>query len=84
MIKFPSWVTPLVRFVLSLLLLFIGLSKWVDGYGMAITTIAVGLIVSELVGFGLSRPSAEETAALIQDAIKQLTTQYDPKPPPPP
>lgn len=67
-LRLPAWAAPIVRLLLSVVLLYIGVSGWADGYGMAITGIASTAIITELIGAGLSQTQA-------QAAVSWLTSE---------
>lgn len=72
---FPSWAPPIFRAILAVALLFIGVSGWADGYGMAVVTIGTALLVAELVGAGLSASQAAQIAAYVAALEAQLAAR---------
>lgn len=81
----PAGLVVAARVLLAVALIILGLSRFVDGYGMAIVTIGTGLLVAELVGLKLSAPEAEALTAEIVSLLKEyLPPSIAPPPPPPP
>jgi hypothetical protein len=84
-VTLPAGLVVAARVLLAVALIILGLSRFVDGYGMAIVTIGTGLLVAELVGLKLSAPEAEALTAEIVSLLKEyLPPSIAPPPPPPP